>query len=227
VVAGCKAYDDNSLVIVDTEAITTMTNCIVPAMPTAGQTEGVLDVGVVQAGIGSGYVIAPILLNNLVERATTTNPERDGITVIGFDLEIHGPSALPISNPQQTTLISGPYLLPSNTAGTAFEGIPYATALELAQSIQPGAGVDVVVQFRAKGRRADGEIDSGYTNFPVHVCNGCLTGGPIAACPVVPPMMSQVALGGCNPSQDVPITCCTQANATLCGSAVPTSMGGM
>jgi hypothetical protein len=220
---GCTAYNDVSLVIVDTEAVTPMSNCVVPAMATVAQSQGILDVGVLQLGIGTGYVIAPIVLNNLLERANATTPERDGITVIGYDVVLKAQNVTGLGNTSFTTLISGPFLLPQTTAGTSFTAIDANTAKSL--GLAAGASTDVIVQFRAKGRRADGEIDSGWSNFPVHVCNGCLTGPVSNPCPAL--QASQVSLGGCNLAQDLPVTCCFPAGSTApaCGSAVPTVMG--
>jgi hypothetical protein len=222
---GCTAYNDVSLVIVDTEAVTPMGNCVVPGMPTKGQSGGTFDVGVVKLGFGGGYFIAPVVLNNLLERATAITPERDGITVIGYDVVLHPPNAFPLQNASFTTLVSGPYLTPGMTGGTSFTAIDVTTAQQIAGSLTAGATANIDVQFRAKGRRADGEIDSGWSNFPVTVCNGCLTGPVLDPCP--PLMMSQVRLGGCNLAQDIAVTCCINNGSPVCGMAVPTVMGGM
>jgi hypothetical protein len=221
---GCTAYNDVSLVILDTEAVTPMNHCVVPGMPTMSQSEGTFDVGVVELGFGGGFFIAPVVKNNLLERASPTVPERDGISVIGYDVVLHPPNAFPLSNASFTTLISGPYLLPGESGGTSFTAIDVTTAKQIAGTLTVGSTADIDVQFRAKGRRADGEIDSGWSNFPVHVCNGCLTGAIQNPCP--PLMMTQVSMGGCNLAQDAAVTCCFANNVPVCGTAVPTVMGG-
>jgi hypothetical protein len=104
------------------------------------------------------------------------------------------------------------------------EIIPVQIAQLLAPVVSQNAATrpTVVVHMRANAIRGDGnQLSSGWYDFPVEICNFCLT-GPVKACPALPGFpAATVNKSGCAPQQDQPATCCTQQNALVCGKDVP------
>src|SRR5262249_53966714 len=98
--------------------------------------------------------------------------------------------------------------------------IPAATLEAAFANTGPGFNGIVVANTRAIGVHAGGDIQSAWFKFPVQVCNGCLAGNPHAPCPTGGYEPSTVLKGGCYPTQDFPVTCCT-SNGIICGEGVP------
>lgn len=224
---GC-ADNQNTLVVVQNQAVDrASTMCVVPGDDNASaRSRGVLDLALVDLNVGDGYHGYPLVRNDLLPRADPGNgvQQTDTITLTGVDIQLNSP--FPISpsayfdpsfagtiNPGDTGAVIAKFIRPD--LAKAFLS-PAVTGTEL----QPPT---VVVHFRVRGKRSDGDVTSAWVDFPVDVCRGCLTGGAPQACPNPPPSASDVLLGGCNPSQDEAISCCTQNGAVLCGSFFPTS----
>ncbi len=223
--AGCLADNTDSLIILQNQVLDPSTSCGVPSSATmTTETAGILDVGLVEAGF-DGYEVYPLLFNNLVNRATTQVTTKDSIELTGAQVQLQGVLASSLSQSSFSLQVFGGTVLPNQTAGMSVNVIPRELALEMGNFITgtETAPPTVVAHFRVTGIRAGGELDSGYVDYPITVCRGCLTGGPLLMCNPVD--KSLVKLGSCNPAQDSLVTCCIQGQSTvLCGSQVPTTM---
>jgi len=239
---GTGCVDDTlSLSINGFQAITETNMCVATTTPTVGLAEGTLDVGMVQAGASAGfkgYIVAPTVVNNLVERATAATTETDAIDITGFDVELQPAAddmvlqtALPASQRAYFVPVAGGRIFPggnsaaSSHAVIVFEVIPVQVALAMSARVQagnpPGAPRPLIVHMRPVGNRAGLRINGGFVDLPITICKFCLSNPP-DMCPTGGFNPKSVAIS-CFPWQDSPSTCCTSGNFLLCGSQVPTS----
>jgi hypothetical protein len=236
---GC-AENDITLVITEFSKIDPTNMCVV--MGTSASvtvSQGVLDVGVISLFPASfGYVVAPVVQNNLTERSSQTTTERDQVQITGFDVELQpapGGPALPVFSGGKSTKFFAPSAGGAANPGgnkviAVAEVLPHAYAVDLVgwNALSTGGRAPVIAHMRPVGTRAGGTITGGWADFPINVCVGCLT-GEINPCPAVPFKSSDVAQSFCFIGQDFPVTCCSSSDAagapiTLCGKSVPQSM---
>jgi hypothetical protein len=242
VVLGAGCVDDTlSLSINGFQAITEMNMCLPTATSTFTLAQGTLDVGMVQVGAAAGfrgYLIAPTVVNNLVERATTSTTETDAIDITGFDVELRPANddavlqaALPASQRAYFVPVAGGRIFPGGGTGVTsqatilFEVIPVQVALAMSSHVQagnpPGAPRPLLVHMRPVGNRAGLRINGGWVDFPLTICKFCLSNPP-EACPTGGFPAKSISIG-CFPWQDMSTTCCISGNFLLCGARVPTS----
>jgi hypothetical protein len=224
---GCTADNTDSLIILQNQVLDPSSSCGVPSSATmTAESAGILDVGLVEAGF-DGYEVYPLLFNNLVNRASTTVTTRDTIQITGAQVQLQGALANTLPSSQTSFSLSsyGGTVFPNQTQGMSVNVIPAQVALQMGNFIAAGQSAPVIAHFRVTGVRAGGELDSGYVDYPITVCRGCLTGGPLLPC--VPIDKTLVRLGSCNPAQDQLVSCCIQGMSTvLCGTQFPTTMSG-
>lgn len=230
---GCVT-DDISLSVNGFAAVTPTTECVADPMTLAFQSRGTLDVGIVEAAQTSGFLIAPVLQNNIIVRTTTmTTTDMDSITVLGFDVELipdpRDPAvdaALPIEQRRFFYPVGGVRIPPGGMRGALFvETISYPLATLIARAIPEGrrpASPSIVARIRPVGQRAGLRLNGAIIDFPIDICKFCLTS--IDPCPAGGFDKAAVSNGGCFLQQDAVTTCCVQGSSLLCGGAVPTKM---
>ena len=238
--AGC-VDDEFTLEFIQNQQVTAPVCVPVTAAAGAGQTAGTLDVGIVEGGAGSyaGYIVYPIVKNNLVDPALENNPpglstivSRTDIQLIGGDVEYVASGALAAALPTNQRSFFQPAAAGSvamNATGTiAIEVMPVQVATELGAAVAENAPMPMIVRFRVVGTHAGTTSTTGWVEYPMKLCRWCLTGGKPLACPKGGFLKSQVSTGNCNIAQDTQVTCCiNSANHLRCGNDVPFSTTGM
>jgi hypothetical protein len=230
--AGACADNDESLVIQRFVPADPSMQCSAQTNSMFNQTQGVLDAGLVVKGGTRGYVANAVIANNLPTRilGTSGGIETNAIQVIGLDVELIPTSqiagALPASQRNFRITAAGGIAMPGMGAVVVpAEIIPAQVAALVAPAITPSLlRPKITARLRPVGTHAGSELVGAPVDFPVEICNFCLTGGmPPQPCPSTGIPMSQILLGNaCFPAQDASVTCCTTSTgALLCGSQVP------
>jgi hypothetical protein len=239
---GCAPNDQsltiNHFVPPDTTTTTTTTapTCSISATNMFSVSEGILDVGLVQAiSIAHGYEAFAVISNNLPDRTVATDVQRDAIYLVGTDVELtltgNLAGSLPATQQKFSTLSAGQRLNPGaggmmgDSVALAVEIIPRQIAEQLAGVVQVGGdpGQQIVIaHVKPVGTHAGSQVVGAAVDFPVEICKFCLT-PPIAACPAAgfPPATTILPGNPCNVAQDDPVTCCSSGSTILCGAAVP------
>jgi hypothetical protein len=240
---GCVA-NDQSLTIdrfippdVSTGTTTTTTQavCSISATNMFSVSQGILDVGLVQSiSISHGYEAFAVVSNNLPDRTTATDVQRDAIYLVGTDVELtltgSLAGALPASQQKFSTISAGQRLNPGmmgmgDQVALAVEVIPRQIAEQLAAVVPAGGdpGQQIVIaHVKPVGTKSGSQVVGAAVDFPIEICKFCLS-PPIAACPAggFPPTTTILPGNPCNVAQDDPVTCCSSGSAILCGAAVP------
>jgi hypothetical protein len=232
--SGCTDNDESMQIVGFSIIMPGTTGCTAMVQTTMTVNYGIYDVGV-QNTVGLGYMFAPIIQNNLVATSNGSTIERNNINVMGLEVELH-PSGGGNFPTVDGVNLSASYKSPSaiglatpigGRVAAIVEAFSQTTASRLGKLMgNTNWDGNLVVHARAYGQHAGGDITSGWVDFPVKVCKGCLTGGDIGRCP--PGGVSgTIQMGGCYPGQDLALTCCTDDNSrTLCGSNVPVKAAG-
>jgi hypothetical protein len=242
---GAASCTDNDLSMVITRfvPITEMAQCLVDPAATTTISMGIVDTHIAARAVQyqqevSGYVVAPVVQNNLIDSSAAaggTTVQRNAIQITGFDVELHLPTdatghemPFPAAVQGRTEFsvpAAGGLITPNaGTAAVKAEVIPASFVAALDGVLKD---VTILVHVRAVGQRASGTLRGGWVDFPVKVCSDCL-GTPNRAdeqCPTGGYDATTVQTT-CLPAQDFPTTCCTQnpgqPNARLlCGASVP------
>ncbi len=217
--AGCT-NNDISLSILQMQAITQATQCV--AMPGGGATgvvgrdRGLLDVALVTT---AGYIAVPVIRNNLI--ASANGLEYNAIQLLGANVKLTTAAGAPLGLPsgQQSFFYAAAAgrLDPGGSAPMFVEIVPASVAKSLAGTIPANGLLTVIADVSPVGMRANDQLVGGPVDFPVDLCNGCLTQS--TTCPLP---KGTVVVDPCFPQQDDPTICCTDATgATFCGSAAP------
>lgn len=219
--AGC-ASNDISLSIIQMEAITRTTNCIamsIPIIGVVGRTRGILDVAKTTM---TGYIGIPIVRNNLT--SNLNGVEYNAIQLLGANIKLSTadgkPLALSTGQSEFFYASAGGRLDPAGTAAMPVEIVSASLARSLAGMI-PASGVYTVVgELRPVGMHQNDQVIGGPLDYPVDLCNGCLT--MTSTCPLPKGSMPPDPCPGFS-QQDDPETCCTDPTTgeLKCGSAAP------
>jgi hypothetical protein len=229
IAAGC-ADDAITLELLQTQPLMPPA-CLPTGAPGVGQSSGILDVGVVAGGAGTipGYLITPVVKNNLMDPSQMPPAGASDLTVIGTDVQLLVTGTLSSALPSnQRSFFQPAYAgVVANGSTVAFssEVVPVQVAVELNQALQDNEVQPMIVRFRVVALKTDStSITSAWANFPLKICRWCLTGGKPPACPKNGVPKATVLTGACNVAQDLPVTCCISAtNRQLCGPSVPTA----
>jgi hypothetical protein len=201
--------------------------CLIPGGEGARyQGQGTLDVRV-SAGVGSGYLLFPLLKNDLpAEGGGAVEPNR--IALDGFDVDLKvvdgPPEAIDLlaalaSDPATEALMryheawSGSVAPGGGTTAAAATVFPAQAARSLLEAnALANGGASIEVRVRATGRTLNRSVKSDAFTYPLHVCDGCLINS-ISACPGQAPVLPG---GVCNPGQDALVDCCTEGSHLIC-----------
>jgi hypothetical protein len=231
--AGC-VNDELGLTITRFMALSPSNMCVAdPMASTVSVTRGLLDVGMVLSGAQNGYILAPVLMNNLAVNPSTGSPVNT-ITVTGFDVQLvadpNDPAlqaVVPPGMPPFHIPAAGGQIMPAGQVGVPIEVVGPDLAKAIAPALSSGAGstdpLPIMVRVRGVGTHAGVDISGGFEGFPLYVCKYCLQPPP-GPCPQTGFPKASVVVT-CFPQQDTFETCCIDsASRLVCGSSVPVSM---
>lgn len=205
--------------------------CVVPAgRSETYRGEGVLDVALVRPGAVEGYLLFPIIENNLRRRqgATTNRLYLRGAEVRVEPVEPPQPVAALFQqlagNPQTKRLIEyeEPWSGIVEPGGGTTSMIVNAFPAQLARQIRDTKALESVTHMRAfihlrvLADGSDGATKSDEFHYPLNVCHGCLVASA-PPCPAAPASRGDV----CNIAQDTPVDCCVSAGQLICPSVEP------
>jgi hypothetical protein len=225
--------NDQSLVLEAFLFVDPMQMCIVSMSSMATINAGKIDATLAATFNTGGYKAAALVRNDLIANGTTTTAERNNVTINGFEVDLQPQKGFTL--PSIDPSVPHPYTVAS-AAGTVgpnggrvvgiAEILSAASLASLASQLgAPGWNNVVVAKVRALGTRGGDTLRSGYLEFPITICNGCL-GNFDQMCPTGGYDTNSVLMGGCYVQQDAPVTCCVKGAARLCGKAVPMATGG-
>jgi hypothetical protein len=205
------------------------TGCSVPAEPSSQyRPDGVLDVSIVNNKATAGYLVFPLLENDL---PGSPKGQVDGnrialsnwVVSVGVNPNYTPPGIVSAFN-QDASLTS--YTLP--TSGSVASGGGHTASVvdvfppelvgEVSNAMANGGGsFTAYATIHAIGNTINGSIQSDDFVFPISVCSGCLIGNQ-SMCPFRSPPAN---LGNpCNPAQDDIVDCCTVSANLFCPPSV-------
>jgi hypothetical protein len=225
---GCVA-DDRSLTINDFVApVVAGSSCTIDpgAMSLASGTWDVLiaSQGVPQEQLGYDLFLA--VQNNIaLQPGMTIDTASFFVNSFDVELETIGPvgNAIPDSMRQFNYPASSVRVTPGSVVGGHVEAVPGSLAGPIAGLSDDPLGT-IVAHVRPVATRAEEQVVGAFAEFPIKVCNGCLTNDDkshaFPTCASLAAAMAAPLTGNaCNISQDAPVTCCNQSTSLLCGSA--------
>jgi hypothetical protein len=203
--SGC-VEDDRGFVIVQNQI--PEPGCIAPGGTSSlYRSSGTLDVSAVAKGYLYGYVMFPLVENNLTATAATDNqPERNSLQMRRFDVSLDM-GELPVAQDDFSVGASG-LIKPGATRSFGVEVLPAALVSKMAGgSFPPGWAPVVMVTIRAVADRSGGEVESGEFIYPVTICSECLVDWQ-DPCPDPEDTSVTVYKNECGRPQDDRLTCC-------------------
>lgn len=227
-VAGCHVENDLSVSILQMQAITHDGNCMVQVASGAnvlGRSRGLLDVALAPL-VGRGYVVAPVVRNNLPGSTMSDDVEHNSIVVQGVNVSLELPSGTAGRlTPEQKEFFyaaAAGRIDPLGTAAFLAEIVKADTAQALAGAVPAGGYLTLTAHISPVYVRSGDQIVGGAFDFPLDLCLDCLRAN-YGACPL--PKGTVVNELGCFPEQDDVATCCSDpSGALLCGAQAPIAM---
>lgn len=192
------------------------------------QTRGTYDLSLAKV-FKTGYDANFVVANNLL-KIDNAPVDTQYYYVSAFDvtLEVSGPiqTVIPATK-RQFSFPSGTIrLAPAGVAAAYAQVIDphFVQAMIDLQVDEPGS---ILAHIRPVATRGENQVTGAWADFPIDICNNCLSGvsdSGFGACPInsAAPAVGNV----CNPSQDVPIDCCKisqTSDALACGNAAKPS----
>jgi len=219
--------------------------CVIPTtLGAVYRATGDLDVRVVSSTAVAGYVLFPLLQNNLSPpQGQASDPNR--IALSGYDVHVTLAPDATLTGPI-TDLFNGlesgqPNGVPSplvefsvpTSGSVASGGGNTSSAVDVVQAelarqmhtmwtLSPSmpAYIYLTAIVRARGKTLQGSVESDAFNFPIRVCDGCLIAN-VDSLPVCPVTQAPTNVGNtCNVAQDGFVDCCTFGDELVCPSAV-------
>jgi len=230
---GCT--DDNqSLTIARFVELTgTGGSCLADPATTASVSSGLFDVKL-GTTFGVGYLLGPVVRNNMLSIMTASSPEMNDVYINSFDIELKqdkgdsflngiAPANLKFNLPSAAGLVTPG----GGQVATPIEVIPAGYVGMLQGVTQVPSVRPITVHLRSNGAHAGVTLSSSYSDFPVYLCDGCLLnrGNDFFTCPAKGIPTAQIQQGSCNFVQDADVTCCTSPTGLVCGPQVPVQTG--
>lgn len=229
VLMGACGRVPGQFIVLHNQVPATGTTCTIPGdLGTNYNPEGVLDVSLVNEGARSGYLLFPLLENDLPAPTNGQLVDGNRIALQGFNVHIELAAA---SDLAAAVFAENPRLIDYfvATSGTVASGggrtaaivnaFPADLALALRDrlAVPEGSFLEVTTRVEARGERLTGNIQSDSFSFPLRLCEGCLIAS-VQNCPV---RAMPTNLGNpCNIAQDVSVDCCVGGGGLVCPSVV-------
>jgi hypothetical protein len=220
---GCGRVEGQFIVVQDQVP---QTGCTIPGdLSALYRPDGFLDVSIVNMDSPAGYLLFPLLENDLPGLATGQLIDSNRIALVGWHVDLQmgpgtpqtvldafngaGDSATHYDVPTSGSVASGGGHTPSSV-----DVFPPPLAVAIRGTLDPGGTpVTTLATVHAIGNRINGSIQSDDFVFPISVCSGCLIGTqsmcPFRAAPANPG-------NPCNPAQDQIVDCCTINGNLVC-----------
>jgi hypothetical protein len=190
------------------------------------------DDGVIEAGSFFGYLLTPIVANDLVTIGDElTTPKTIYVTHARVDIDFYDPNFanLPVDRGlvHFQVATSGSIEPNGGRLGLSFEIVPVDLLYAIGQQLGPASNgvppprttLDVSVQM--VGTHGGDEVVSNVFRYPVEVCVGCLS-SYVGECVNLPAAFEARTGGVCNTDQDGVLDCCTDSTGVVCPAAPPT-----
>jgi hypothetical protein len=207
--------------------------CLIPADKGATyRGSGIMDVGLVGERALDGYVLFPLLQNDLPARGQAGATEPNRLVLQEFRVRLEpGPGA-----PQDLVgLFASPSLAPYLSYSVPWSGsvepgggntsasvtvVPAEVARQIASSgiLDQLLEVPLTARGTAVGSTLSDTIESKEFEYPIAACAYCLVAN-LAFCPFKPVNTGNA----CNISQDVGVDCCLDGKSLICPSVAPQS----
>ncbi len=170
-----------------------------------------------------GYVFGALVQNNAV--GLSDNPGARLAAIEGADVELtlqegFTPAGDPSADLSFTTNFGGAIEPDGGLASFGFIILTKQfmdTYLAPSPDLAPGALLEINARITIFGQMGGSNTESVPFNYPIEVCNGCMT-VDVGACADLPADFQALEGGICNTLQDVPLECCD--DGTVC-PAVP------
>jgi hypothetical protein len=230
----CSGGLSDQFFIVQNQVPQTSDNaCMIPADKGATyRGSGVMDVALVGERALDGYILFPLLQNDLPARGQPGATEPNRLVLNEFRVRLEaGPGA-----PQDLAdLFASPGLAPYLSYSVAWSGsvepgggntsagvtvVPAEVARQIAGSHILDQLLEIPLNARvtAVGTTLSDTIESKEFVYPIAACQYCLVAG-VASCPAQP-----VNTGNpCNIAQDASVDCCDDGKSLVCPSRAPQS----
>jgi hypothetical protein len=207
--------------------------CLIGVDTTVYRGRGTMDLSLVRAGSRGGYVVWPLMKNNMpaptsggidnnqifissfaVDISPLNAPTQTGILLAGIE------AGTDTTNPRSLLHFKQPWSGTIGSGGGLLSASVPAFPVNLARAISATNEIDVSpgsltmnLRITAFGNTPYQDIQSDPFDFPIAVCAGCLVGN-VQACPY----QTAPANPGneCNVSQDAVVDCCTQNGTLIC-----------
>jgi hypothetical protein len=217
--------------------------CVIPADKGAiYRGTGEMDVRLVRDQAEVGYIIFPLLQNNLPAPAGGQTIDSNRIALSSFKVDVRLPADAPaddITNLFNNQLMTsapdgsgGPdplihFSVPTSGSvasggGNTASGV-VAVPAQLARRIRDTRVLEttpyvyLMASIRAHGGTLNGGLDSDAFDYPIRVCDGCL----IASRDICPVAQKPANPGNdCNVAQDALVDCCLAGSGLVCPSLV-------
>jgi hypothetical protein len=206
--------------------------CVIPAdLGNLYRGRGVLDVSLVTDSTPDGYIVFPLLENDLPAPAGGQLVDANRIALTGFNIDVRANIETPDATRQVlerpdnagfvhfASLTSGSVASGGGHTASAVNAIlpQLARAFGSSGDLANGKTAAIEVHLSARGNRVAGSIDSDVFTYPITLCSGCLIASS-PACPVsnTPPLQGN----SCNVAQDEPVDCCNLGGRQICPAAV-------
>lgn len=198
-----------------------------------------MDISLVHTGAPTGYIVFPLMKNNLPPPATG-EIDTNLIVLSSFAVDISligspppqtaalfaalesgsdptdGRNLLHYQLPWSGSIASGGGLLPAGV-----DAFPVELAHRISATGEIGASPSLManLKIRAFGKTATQNMESDPFDFPIEICSGCLVAN-VQACPF---LSTPTNLGNvCNVAQDEAVDCCTLNGSLICPPVVAT-----
>ena len=176
-----------------------------------------------------GYFFTPVV-ENTAQTVMGTSENQRLVTIKGaevkLDATLAGGDEFTFSSDSLqnfTVRTSGSVEPDGGTISLGFEILGIDHIMELQSAVSPDAPAQVIAKVVVFGELSDGGVESEPFEYPVTVCEGCLT-VDVGACADLPAdFETQLTGGECNPLQDAAVECCTDADGNLVCPAVSTA----
>lgn len=216
--AGCVGNNTQMLVIMQNNVPeTTAGACVAPAdVSSLFRASGVLDLTLL-AGAGTsdqgyGYLMFPVVTNNLSGTSTGIDESAFNVALKRVDVEV--------SDAATGRLLTGKFSVP------VYKVLPATSSAGLIVDVMPWAAVQslgntemVMVELTVIGERDGSDIRSNTMSYAIEICSGCLL-VDAGACT---DFSGTGSINACNIAQDDPAVCCTTSTGELvCPAAAET-----
>ncbi len=218
--------------IVNNQVPSSTDGCQIPIDETKYTGQGTMDLRLVRAGAEAGYLLFPLLKNNLP--GAEDGPDINRISLSSFAVDITLASAPPSATALFAALESGsaserallhfktPWSGTVSAGGKSAAGVsavPVALVQRISalQEIGVSPSLWLNLRVRAFGSTRNGAIESDPFDYPLAICSGCLVAS-VQACPAT---AAPTRTGNaCNIAQDDPVDCCLSGTDLVCPSVV-------